>query len=63
MRAAADPAVAGPETFDPGAYTVADVLAYVDEHPDEAAAVRDAEAAGKARVTLLEALDAMVAGT
>lgn len=49
--------------FDPGAYTIPDVLAYVDAHPDELAAVRDAEYNGKARVTLLDELDARLAGT
>lgn len=46
----------GAEVFDPGRYTVAEVLAYADEHPDEVQDVYDAENAGKARVTLLEGL-------
>jgi hypothetical protein len=44
------------DAYDPGAHTVAEVVAYVAEHPDERATVRAAEAAGKARVTLLDAL-------
>lgn len=44
------------EGYDPGAHTVAEVLAYVAEHPDQADAVREAEEAGKQRITLLEAL-------
>lgn len=46
-----------PDAFDPGEHTVEDVVAYMVEHPDELAAVLDAERAGKARVTLLGALD------
>lgn len=45
------------ETFDPGAHTIPDVMTYVEEHPDELDAIRDAEAAGKARSTLLAWLD------
>jgi hypothetical protein len=45
-----DPQDAG---FDPGAHTVADVEAYMAEHPDERDAVLDAERAGKARVSLV----------
>ena len=40
-------------TFDPGDHTVADVEAYLAEHPDERDAVLDAERAGKARVSLV----------
>jgi trigger factor len=39
--------------FDPSAHTVDEVLAYIDEHPDELAAIVAAEAAGKARKTIL----------
>lgn len=45
------------EEFDAGAHTVAEVQEYVDAHPEQAQAVRDAEAAGKARSTLLAWLD------
>jgi hypothetical protein len=45
------------DVFDPGAHTVADVEAYVDENPDELDAVLAAEKAGKNRVTLVEALE------
>lgn len=44
------------EQFDPGQATVAVVLAYVEDHPDERARIRDAEQNGKARVSLLAAL-------
>jgi hypothetical protein len=40
------------EKFDPGEHTVADVEAYIAEHPDEADAVRKAEAKGKNRSSL-----------
>jgi hypothetical protein len=39
--------------FDPGEHTVAEVHDYIAAHPGEADAVLDAEAAGKARVTLV----------
>ena len=42
-----------PEGFDPGAHTVADVEAYLAEHPDERDRVLAAEAAGKNRVSLV----------
>jgi hypothetical protein len=45
------------EAFDPSEHSVHDVLAYVEEHPDERDAVRAAERGGKGRVTLLSALD------
>jgi hypothetical protein len=38
--------------FDPGEHTVAEVEAYVQEHPDDVDRVLDAERAGKNRVTL-----------
>lgn len=43
-------------TFDPSEHTVTEVLAYVDEHPDEAAAILAAEQAGKARKGITDAL-------
>lgn len=42
--------------FDPADHSVKKVIAYVDEHPEEAEAVYAAEAAGKARSSLLSAL-------
>lgn len=39
--------------FDPGEHTVAEVHDYLAAHPGEANAVLEAEAAGKARVTLV----------
>lgn len=41
--------------FDPSAHTVAEVLAYLAEHPDEAEAVLAAEATGKGRTSILNA--------
>lgn len=41
--------------YDPSAHVVADVVAYMAEHPDEADAIRAAEAAGKARKGIIEA--------
>ena len=38
--------------FDPSTHTVADVEAYIAEHPDEEEAVLAAEKAGKNRATL-----------
>lgn len=61
LVAAADDATADAEDFDPGDYTVNEVIAYVEEHPDEAQAVYDAENAGKARVTLLTDLESRLA--
>lgn len=43
--------------YDPGAYSVADVKAYVQEHPDEADDVLAAEEAGQNRTTLVTWLD------
>lgn len=43
--------------YDPGAYTVAEVQEYVTANPDQTQAVRDAEAAGKNRSTLIAWLD------
>jgi len=44
--------------YDPGAYTVDEVKAYVAEHPDELDATYSAEQSGKARTTLLDWLAA-----
>lgn len=44
------------ETYDPGAHTVEEVRAYVEQNPQEADAVRAAEESGKARTTLLDHL-------
>lgn len=43
-----------PDTFDPSEHSVAEVKAYIEEHPEEAQAVLEAESDGKARKTLLE---------
>ena len=43
--------------YDPGAHTVEEVQSYVAKHPGEAAAVLDAERAGRNRVTLTESLE------
>jgi hypothetical protein len=43
--------------YDPGAYTVDEVEAYVAEHPDETAAVLAAERAHRGRVTLIDWLE------
>lgn len=53
--------VSGAEVFDPGAATVAEVIDYVDAHPDETQAVLDAEEAGKNRSTLVTALEERLA--
>ena len=52
----------GSPADDPGAYTVADVLAYVDANPDKLDLVYAAEQMGKARVTLLSELESRGAG-
>jgi hypothetical protein len=44
------------EVFDPADHTVAEVLDYAAEHPDEVAAIAAAEEAGKNRSTLLDQL-------
>jgi hypothetical protein len=44
------------DPFDPAEHTVAEVLAYIEEHPEEAEAVRAAEASGKARQTVLKSI-------
>jgi len=39
--------------YDPGMYTVADVQAYIDEHPEEEDAILEAERSGKNRTGLV----------
>jgi hypothetical protein len=46
-------AAAVSQSFDPGEHTVAEVQEYLAAHPDQADAVLAAEAAGKARTTLV----------
>ena len=46
--------------YDPAAHSVADVQAYVNEHPDQAADLYDAEVAGKNRATLVNFLEGMI---
>jgi len=48
-----DPPVRDADAFDPGEHTVADVEAYLAEHPDERDAVLAAERDGKNRVSLV----------
>lgn len=48
------------EEFDPFDHTIAEVEAYVDEHPDETQGILDAEIAGKNRVTLVNWLQAQL---
>lgn len=43
-------------SFDPSAHSVAEVIAYADEHPDETDAILAAERDGKNRSTILNAL-------
>lgn len=50
IEAVQAPAVSG---FDPGEHSVAEVLAYLADNPDDAERVIAAEAAGKARKTIL----------
>lgn len=47
-------------TFDPAAHKVDEVLGYIAGHPDEAAAALEAERGGKARKSLIEALEQLV---
>jgi hypothetical protein len=42
------------DVFNPSAYSVAEVKAYVDDNPDERAYVLQMEQAGKGRVTLID---------
>ena len=46
--------------FDPGAHTIAEVLAFVDENPDQVREMIDAEEAGKNRSTLITQLEALI---
>jgi hypothetical protein len=51
-----------PEWFDPAAHTAEEVLAHLNEaDTEEASRVLDAEAAGKARATVLKQRDAILA--
>lgn len=43
------PGTVGPEQFNPGDHTVAEVLAYIEANPDQGDAVVTAEQAGKNR--------------
>jgi hypothetical protein len=45
--------------FDPADHTINEVLAYLEDHPDDLEAVIAAEGQGKARSTLLAQLEAM----
>lgn len=51
------------EAYDPGEHTVNEVKAYVEDNPDEAQAVLDAEQAGENRVTLVAWLEGQAEGT
>jgi hypothetical protein len=48
--------------FDPSAYTIAEVLDYACEHPDEIPAILAAERAGKNRSTLIAQLEDLLEG-
>jgi hypothetical protein len=41
------------DVFDPSTHTVAEVNDYLDAHPEDAARVLEAEASGKARVSIV----------
>jgi hypothetical protein len=58
-----EPAPKAETAYDPGAYTVDEVQAYIAEHPDEAAAVLAAERAHRGRVTLIDWLEQQEATT
>ena len=49
-----------PVGFDPGAHTVAEVEEYVDQHPEQAQELLDAEIAGKNRTTLVSYLEGLI---
>jgi hypothetical protein len=51
------------EAYDPGQYTVDEVKSYVEDNLTEAQSIRDAEAAGKNRSTLISWLDEQMGGT
>jgi hypothetical protein len=57
--AAPKPAAGQGEAYDPGDHTVAEVIAYAAEHPDQLDDIEAAETSGKARSTLLAGLEAM----
>jgi len=59
--APAAPAPAEAASFDPAEHNVKDVLAHVEAHPEDLAAVLAAEQAGKQRTTLLDALHDLTA--
>lgn len=44
------------DEFDPSEHTVDEVNAYIEDHPDEIDSIREAEIAGKNRVTLEDSL-------
>jgi hypothetical protein len=46
--------------YDPGDFTVAEVMEYVNEHPDDARAIYDVEVAGKNRSSLVSQLEALI---
>ena len=50
---------ASTDAYDPGDYTVDDVVAYAEAHPDEVDAILAAERDGKNRVTLISHLETM----
>jgi hypothetical protein len=52
----ADVPDADDEDYDPSEHTVDEVLAYLDDHPDEAKQIRKSEKAGKGRVGILDKL-------
>jgi len=51
------------DDYDPGEYTVDEVKSYVEDHLTEAQSIREAEAAGKNRSTLITWLDDQMGGT
>lgn len=52
-ESAVEPLVSDGPQFDPSAHTVAEVLAFIEAHPETAEAVLDAERVGKARKSLV----------
>ena len=46
--------------YDPGAHTVADVIAFAEDHPEQVQALLDAEQAGRNRTTLVSQLEEML---
>lgn len=48
------------DTYNPGDHKVDEIKAYVEEHPEEAQAVLEAEQGGENRSTLVKALQAVV---